>query len=116
MSSFANYWIITKTSSRREHGTGIHGCAKLEIRLASLARTKWIRAIIQTSTTIKVLAPTLVFALFSKCKTRHFSILCLKSRRMASFELVEYFKKRREGVKRLTKALSLCCRVSGKCI
>ena len=107
MSSFANSRIITKTSFRQEHVTGIHGCAKLEIRLASLARTKWIRAITP---------PTLVFALFSKCKTRHFSILCLKSRRMASFELVEYFKKRREGVKRLTKTLSLCCRVSGKCI
>ena len=104
MSSFANYWIITKTSSRREHGTGIHGCAKLEIRLASLARTKWIRAITP---------PTLVLHCSANAKL---AILCLKSRRMASFELVEYFKKRREGVKRLTKALSLCCRVSGKCI
>ena len=27
MSSFANYWIISKTSSRRERVTGIHGCA-----------------------------------------------------------------------------------------
>ena len=33
---------------------------------------------------------------------------------MASFELVGYFKKRREEVKRLTKTLVLCCRVSGK--
>ena len=33
---------------------------------------------------------------------------------MSSFELVGYFKKRREEVKRLTKTLGLCCRVSGK--
>ncbi|MBR0494614.1 MAG: hypothetical protein IJJ71_00375 [Treponema sp.] len=45
MSNFANSWISTKSSSQREHGTGIHGCAKLKIRLATLARTKWIRAI-----------------------------------------------------------------------
>ena len=53
---------------------------QLEIGLASLASTKWIRATIQTSTTIKVLAPTLVFALFTKCKTRHSS--CFISRKL----------------------------------
>ena len=72
MSSFENCEIITKTSSRREHVTGIHGCAKLEIRLASLARTKWIRAITKQAQQRECLPPTLVFALFSKCKTRLF--------------------------------------------
>jgi len=33
---------------------------------------------------------------------------------MSSLELVGYFKKRREEVKRLTKTLGLCWRVSGK--
>ncbi|MBR1403315.1 MAG: hypothetical protein IJ558_03990 [Treponema sp.] len=47
--------INTKTGSQRERGTGIHSCAYLEIGLASLARTKWIR----TTTSL-----TPVFAFF----------------------------------------------------
>ena len=40
MSSFANYWIITKTSSRREPVIGIHGCAyKVSDSLRSLAQS-----------------------------------------------------------------------------